>query len=63
MYKMTYTEAVDYIHSIPKFSRVLGNDVLRGLLNRLGNPHKKLRYIHIAGTNGKGSTKYDGENP
>lgn len=56
MYKMTYTEAVDYIHSIPKFSRVLGNDVLRGLLNRLGNPHKKLRYIHIAGTNGKGST-------
>lgn len=56
MEKMTYTEAVEYIHSIPKFSRILGNDVLRELLARLGNPHKKLRYIHIAGTNGKGST-------
>lgn len=55
-YDMDYVQAVNYIHSIPKFSRVLGNDVLRKLLECLGNPHKKLKFIHIAGTNGKGST-------
>lgn len=56
MSKLTYTEAVEYIHNTPKFSRILGNDVLRILLERLGNPHKKLKFIHLAGTNGKGST-------
>ncbi len=52
---MTYTEALEYIHSIPKFVRPLGNADLSELLLRLGNPHKGRRYIHIAGTNGKGS--------
>lgn len=52
---MNYTEAIAYIHSTPKFSRVLGNDMLKRLLFFLGDPHKKLKYIHIAGTNGKGS--------
>lgn len=56
MIKLNYTEAVAYIHSTPKFSRILGNDVLKILLERLGNPHKKLKFIHLAGTNGKGST-------
>jgi len=56
MKQLTYNEAIDYIHSTPKFSRILGNDVLRILLERLGNPHKGLKYIHLAGTNGKGST-------
>lgn len=53
---MNYNETIEYIHSTPKFSRVLGNDLLRVLLDKLGNPHKELKYVHIAGTNGKGST-------
>ncbi len=52
---MTYNETLSYIHSIPKFVRPLGNEKLGRLLNALGNPHSKLKYIHIAGTNGKGS--------
>lgn len=52
---MTYEEAVCYIHSIPKFNRVLGNDRLRQLLRRMDNPQNKLRFLHVAGTNGKGS--------
>ncbi len=53
---MTYDQALKYIHSIPKFSRVLGNDLLRVLLGKLDDPHKKLKFIHVGGTNGKGST-------
>ena len=52
---MNYSEAIDYIHAIPKFVRPLGNEKLSGLLGLLGNPHQKLRFVHIAGTNGKGS--------
>lgn len=52
---MTYTEALEYIHSIPKFVRPLGNADLSELLKKLGDPHKGRKYIHIAGTNGKGS--------
>lgn len=52
---MNYNEALNYIHSIPKFRRPLGNENLEKLLSLLGNPQKKLRFIHIAGTNGKGS--------
>lgn len=53
---MNYKEALDYIHSTPKFSRVLGNDLLKKLLTLLDNPQDDLKFIHIAGTNGKGST-------
>ncbi len=53
---MTYEQSINYIHSIPKFSRILGNDLLRVLLDRLGDPQKSLRFIHVGGTNGKGST-------
>ncbi len=52
---MNYKESLDFIHSIPKFRRPLGNAKLEQLLNSLGSPQKKLRFIHIAGTNGKGS--------
>ena len=52
---MTYKEAIDYIHSTPKFSRILGNDMLSRLLKKLDNPQNNLKFIHIAGTNGKGS--------
>ncbi len=52
---MKYEEALDYIHKIPKFRRPLGNTNLKKLLNALGNPQNGLRFIHTAGTNGKGS--------
>lgn len=53
---MNYNQSLNYIHSIPKFRRPLGNENLRNLLTLLGNPQGKLKFIHIAGTNGKGST-------
>ena len=53
---MNYEQSINYIHSIPKFRRPLGNANLEKLLTHLDNPQKKLKFIHIAGTNGKGST-------
>lgn len=53
---MNYEEALDFIHGTKKFGSKLGLDNIRRLLNLLGNPQKDLKYIHIAGTNGKGST-------
>lgn len=53
---MNYRETLEYIHNIPKFNRILGNDLLRILLDMMGNPQNDLRFIHIGGTNGKGST-------
>lgn len=52
---MNYSETINYIHCTPKFSRTLGNDLLRKLLDKLDNPQQNLSFIHIAGTNGKGS--------
>ncbi len=53
---MNYTEALEYIHGVDKFGMILGLDSIRELLKRLGNPQEDLNIIHIAGTNGKGST-------
>lgn len=53
---MNYEETLEYIHSIPKFNRILGNALLEKLLNKMGNPQDNLKIIHIGGTNGKGST-------
>lgn len=53
---MNYTEAMDYIHNTAKFGSNYGLERTEKILELLGNPHKKLRCIHIAGTNGKGST-------
>lgn len=52
---MNCNESINYIHSIPKFVRPLGNAQLSQLLCLLGNPQDKLKFIHVAGTNGKGS--------
>lgn len=52
---MTYEEALDYIHGTLKFGVKLGLENMRQLLELMGNPHKELKYIHVAGTNGKGS--------
>jgi folylpolyglutamate synthase/dihydropteroate synthase len=53
---MTYEEALEYIHGTYKFGKKLGLHNIRMLLELMGDPQKKLRFVHIAGTNGKGST-------
>lgn len=52
---VTYKEARVYLDELSKYGSVLGLDAIRGLLRELGNPQDDLRFIHIAGTNGKGS--------
>lgn len=52
---MTYKEARVYLDEMSKYGSVLGLDTIRGLLRELGNPQDDLKFIHIAGTNGKGS--------
>ena len=51
-----YNQAVEYIENIEKFGSSYGLETVALLLQRLGNPEKKLKFVHIAGTNGKGST-------
>jgi len=53
---MTYREALSYIHSVAWKGSRPGLSRITELLDLLGNPQKRLRFIHIAGTNGKGST-------
>ncbi|HZK33061.1 MAG TPA: folylpolyglutamate synthase/dihydrofolate synthase family protein, partial [Tissierellaceae bacterium] len=53
---MEYKEALEYINDKDKFGSRLGLDSIGKLLNLLDNPQRGLNYIHIGGTNGKGST-------
>ena len=53
---MNYNEALRYIHSVSSLGSIPGLERIRELLNLMGNPQKELRFIQIAGTNGKGST-------
>ena len=53
---MTYEEALEYIHSVCWQRNVPGLARIGELLAKLGNPEKALRFVHVAGTNGKGST-------
>jgi dihydrofolate synthase / folylpolyglutamate synthase len=53
---MDYEAAMDYINSSIKFGSNYGLSRTEKILELLGNPHKKLKCIHVAGTNGKGST-------
>ncbi len=52
---MDYQKSRAYIHDAEKYGSVLGLANMKELLERLGNPQEASRYIHIAGTNGKGS--------
>ena len=52
----TYEEAVKYLLDIPKFTKNKNNQNLRRVLEVMGNPDRKFKVIHVAGTNGKGST-------
>lgn len=56
MFKLTFDEAIEYLKSCTKFGIKLGLERITVLLNHLGNPQKDFKIIHIAGTNGKGST-------
>mgnify|MGYP000261313193 CR=1 FL=1 len=52
---VTYKEARVYLDHVSKYGSVLGLDTIRELLHELGDPQQDLKFIHIAGTNGKGS--------
>lgn len=53
---MTYSEAIDFLYSLRLFGTKLGLENTRELARLNGDPHHQLRFIHVAGTNGKGST-------
>ena len=53
---MNIKDTLEYIHSVKWQGSKPGLSRTRELLKALGNPEKKLRFVHIAGTNGKGST-------
>ncbi len=55
---MNYTEAIQYLLSLGNevLAMKLGLETVRRLAERLGNPQRKFPAVHIAGTNGKGST-------
>lgn len=52
---MKYNEAAAYLLNIPKFSKKTSKENLSEILKRLDNPQEKMKSIHVAGTNGKGS--------
>lgn len=52
---MTYKQTIEYIHSVYWRGSKLGLERVAELLSRMGNPQDKLRFVHVAGTNGKGS--------
>ena len=52
---MTYDEALSYIHSVSNFFCKPGLERIRELCHGLGDPQKSLKFIHVGGTNGKGS--------
>src|SRR6266498_2766591 len=53
---MTYAEAIQYLYSLRWFGAKFGLENTRQLAAQAGNPQERLRFIHVAGTNGKGST-------
>lgn len=53
---MTYPAAIDYLYGLQKHGIKLGLETMRSLLHAMGNPERRLRVLHIGGTNGKGST-------
>lgn len=52
---MNYNEALSYIHSLLVFGSQPGLERVSLLLEKLGNPQDDLKFVHVAGTNGKGS--------
>jgi dihydrofolate synthase/folylpolyglutamate synthase len=53
---MTYPDAIKFLYDLQLFGARLGLENTFQLAESCGNPHQRLRFIHVAGTNGKGST-------
>lgn len=53
---MDFLSAKEYVDSLSRYGSILGLESINSLLDRLGNPQDKINVIHVAGTNGKGST-------
>src|SRR5688572_6338085 len=53
---MTYEDAIKFLYGLQMFGAKLGLENTFRLAELCGNPHSQLRFIHVAGTNGKGST-------
>lgn len=53
---MNYSEAIQYLYGFRRFGAKLGLENTFALAALFGNPQNKLKFIHVAGTNGKGST-------
>src|SRR5205085_2625268 len=53
---LTYSQAIQFLYSLRMFGTKLGLENTFKLAALAGNPQNQLRFIHVAGTNGKGST-------
>jgi len=53
---MTYPDAIQYLFGLQKHGIKLGLETMRSMLRTIGNPERRLRILHVGGTNGKGST-------
>ncbi len=53
---MSFTDTIDYLYRLQQYGMKFGLDNIRRLMAALGNPQGAFRSVHIAGTNGKGST-------
>ena len=53
---MSYRQTIQFLYSLRLFGTKLGLENTRKLAELCGNPQRALRFIHVAGTNGKGST-------
>ena len=60
---MNYEQAMEYIHAVQWAGHKPGLTRTRTLLAALGDPHKQLRFVHVAGTNGKGCLLYTSPSP
>ena len=52
---MNYREAMEYVEELQQYGTVMGLTTMQELCARLNNPQEQLKFVHIAGTNGKGS--------
>ena len=53
---MNFEQSIEYIHSLNRFGIKPGMERIAALCQAVGNPQEKLKFVHVAGTNGKGST-------
>ena len=56
MTKISYPECLQTIYKLGRFGIKLELETIKDILHRLGDPHQRFKTIHVAGTNGKGST-------